>query len=119
MVVDSGFSAVYEQMRRDARKMHIPRIMLPAQWILAKLFLRVDLKTCTADSLKNSSVPVLFIHGTEDETVECRWSKVNFDACSAPKKLLIVDGAPHTLSLLSDEKTVSEALTGFINEYFK
>ena len=119
MVVDSGFYSVYEQMRRDARKMHIPRIMLPAQWILAKLFLRVDLKTCTADSLKNSSVPVLFIHGTEDETVECRWSKVNFDACSAPEKLLIVDGAPHTLSLLSDEKTVSEALTGFINEYFK
>lgn len=118
-VIDSGFYSVYEQMLRDAAKMHIPGLMVPAQRILAKLFLHVDLKSNTADSLKNSEVPVLFIHGTGDETVECKWGRLNYEVCASPKELLIVEGAPHTLNLLYDEKTVGKALTGFIDKYFK
>ncbi len=119
MVVDSGFYSVYEQMRRDVRKNHIPKIMLPAQYILAKVFLRIDIKSATADSLAHARVPVFFLHGTADKTVECRWAKVNHDACSEPKKLLLVEGAPHTLSVLKNPEKAEKELTDFIDLYFK
>lgn len=118
VVVDSGFYSVYEQMRRDAYKNHIPKIMLPAQWVLAKLILRIDLKQPTADTLARAQAPVLFIHGTADETVECRWAQVNYDACAAPKQLLLADGAPHTLSLLHNPAQTEDALRRFIAAYF-
>ena len=105
-------------MRRDAHKNHIPKIMLPAQWLLAKLFLRVDLKEATADTLQNTSTPAFFLHGKADETVECRWGQTNYDACSAPKELLLVEGAPHTLSILEDPETVEARLTRFLEQYF-
>ena len=118
MVCDSGFYSVYEQMKRDTKKMHIPGIMLPAQKLLAKVFLKLDLEKPVTDSLKNSSVPVLFIHGTEDETVPCKWGKLNFEACAEPKQLLLVDGAPHTLSILYNETLTGETLEAFIDKYF-
>ncbi len=118
IVSDSGFYSVYEQMKRDAKKLHIPGWMVPVQRVLARAFLRVDLKDNTAESLSKSAVPVFFLHGTDDETVEYRWSEKNYAACSAPKQLLLVEGAPHTLSLLTDETAVGNALAAFINTYF-
>ena len=118
IVCDSGFYSVYEQMKRDTKKMHIPRVMLPAQKLLARVFLRLDLKKPVTDSLKNAAVPVMFIHGTADETVPCDWAKVNYEACARPKELLIVDGAPHTLSILYNETLTGDSLMAFINKYF-
>ncbi len=117
-VIDSGFYSIYEQMRRDAHKNHIPKIMLPAQQVLARLFLRVNLKQPTADTLARAAVPVFFLHGTGDETVECRWGKTNFEACASPKELLLVEGAPHTLSILHNPELAGKRLQGFFGKYF-
>lgn len=118
IVIDSGFYSIYEQMRRDAYKNHIPKIMLPAQWVLAKLVLRVDIRQPTADTLRRAQAPVLFIHGTADETVEHRWAQVNFDACAAPKRLFLADGAPHTLSIFHNPAQTEEVLQQFLKEHF-
>lgn len=119
MVIDSGFYSVYEQMKRDTKKMHIPRMMLPAQYLLAKLFLRVDIKTPATKSLEKTDVPALFIHGTNDETVLYQWGETNYNACASPKDILIVKDAPHTLSLLKDEAVTGETLRTFIERYFQ
>ncbi len=118
VVLDSGYSSVYEQMKRDVEKMHIPRVVLPAQWVLAKLFLRVDIKTPTANALKRATVPTLFIHGTGDETVLYHWSEKNYEACAAQKELLLIKDAPHTLSLLKDETKAGDKIAAFIHTYF-
>lgn len=117
-VLDSGFYSVYEQMRRDAIKNNIPKIMLPMECASARLFLRVDLKAAAADSLANSRVPVFLLHGTGDETVESKWCEVNYAACAEPKRMLLVEDAPHTLAILKDPETVETALTEFLQEYF-
>ena len=119
MVIDSGFYSVYEQMRRDVRKNHIPGIMVPAQRILARLFLRVDIKSATTETLAHTCVPAFFLHGTNDETVEYRWGLANYNACSSTKKLLLVEGAPHTLSILKNPEKTEKELTNFIDLYFK
>lgn len=118
VVLDCSYYSVYEQMKRDVQKLHIPRVVLPGQWLFAKLFLRVDIKTPTTTSLKRATAPTLFIHGTDDETVLCRWSEINYDACAAEKELLLIEGAPHTLSLLKDEEKAGEAIAAFVRKYF-
>ena len=118
MVIDSGFYSVYAQMKRDHKKMHIPPITLPTECVMAKLFLKADMRTTTADSLKNTDIPALFIHGTNDETVEYRWGVKNYEACASQKELLLVDNAPHTLSIYENPTLVSERLTAFIHTYF-
>lgn len=117
VVIDSGFYSVHEQMERDARKNHIPRIMIPAQRLLVRLFLRADIKDNTADSLQNAQAPAFFLHGTGDETVEPRWGQALYDACASPKELLLVEGAPHTLSLLEDPDLAESRLTAFLERY--
>jgi len=119
MVLDSCFYSIYEQMRRDAYKRNIPKIMLPAQWVLAKLLLRVNIKESTASALAKTTVPAFFLHGTGDETVECRWAQTNCEACASPKQLLLAENAPHTLSMLEQPEIVKRELKGFFEQYFQ
>lgn len=118
MVIDSGFYSIYEQMRRDACKNHIPKIMLPAQWVLARLLLGVDIKETAADALAKTSVPAFFVHGTADKTVEYRWAQTNCQACASPKQLLLAENAPHTLCMIEQPETVKRELKGFFEQYF-
>lgn len=46
-------------------------------------------------AVQHSSVPVLFIHGTEDNYVPTFMSKELFESKSEPKSLLLVEGAVH------------------------
>ncbi len=62
--------------------------------------------------MKDCSIPVLFIHGTDDTFVPVEMTYENYKACNAPKKLFIVPGATHAMSYLVDkngyENTVKE-----------
>lgn len=66
----------------------------------------------TLDALKENKIPVLFVHGTEDDFVPIEMTYENYKACVAPKKLLVVPGATHAMSYIVDqagyEKTVKE-----------
>lgn len=118
VVIDSGFYSIYEQMKRDSQKNHIPKIMLPAQVVLAKLFLRADIRRAATASLQNAQIPAFFLHGTDDETVLYDWCRVNYDACASQKEMLLVEDAPHTLSILKDPEAVEPRLTAFFDKYF-
>ncbi len=66
----------------------------------------------TLDALKENKIPVLFVHGTDDDFVPIDMTYENYKACIAPKKLLVVPGANHAMSYIVDkdgyEKTVKE-----------
>lgn len=71
----------------------------------------------TVDAMKHCTVPVLFIHGTDDHFVPVEMTYENYKACVAPKKLLIVPGAEHAMSYLVDNKVYEEAIQSFWEEY--
>ena len=50
------------------------------------------------DALRKNKVPVLFIHGQDDSFVPVSMTKENYEACVAPKEILIVPGAIHGMS---------------------
>ena len=66
----------------------------------------------TVDALRNTKIPVLLIHGTDDTFVPVEMSYENYKACGGPRKLLVVPGADHGMSYYVDkeayEKTAKE-----------
>ena len=66
---------------------------------------------------KNETIPVLFIHGDADTFVPCEMTMKNYLACRAPKDVLIVPDAGHSLSYITDHKAYEKKLTEFWDRY--
>ena len=65
------------------------------------------------DAVKESKVPVLFIHGSDDMFVPVEMTYENYKACTAPKSLLIVPGAGHAMSYFTEPEKYGNALAAF------
>lgn len=76
-----------------------------------------EISYSSTEALSNSTVPVLFIHGTDDKFVPIEMTYDNYKACVAPKKLFIVPGADHGMSYLVDKSGYEKALLKFWAEY--
>lgn len=90
----------------------------PAIWsadLFARVFAGFSLyEKDTRKSLTNAKVPVLLIHGTEDDFVPCEMSKEAFSACNGQRRILLVDGAKHGVSFLVDQETYTTELLTFL-----
>ena len=71
----------------------------------------------TTDAMKNCKVPVLFIHGTDDNFVPIEMTYENYKACASTKELLIAPGAEHGMSYLVDKTGYENAVKAFWNKY--
>lgn len=69
------------------------------------------------EGVKNSSIPILFIHGTEDTTVPVENVYRLYEAASCPKRLYIVEGARHGEALWKEEKEYWKQVFTFIEVY--
>lgn len=67
----------------------------------------------TLEALQHCKVPVLLIHGSDDNFVPVEMAYENYKACAAPKKLLIVPGADHAMSYYVDTATYEATLLAF------
>lgn len=70
----------------------------------------------TLEALKTCSVPVLFVHGLDDDFVPPRMTYENFEACAAPKRLFTVPGAGHGMSWYVDGDGYRRELLAFWRE---
>ena len=70
----------------------------------------------TLDALKDNRVPVLLIHGKEDKFVPTWMSEKNFEACTARKKLLLVDNAGHGSSIFENPDLYEATEREFLKE---
>lgn len=76
--------------------------------------LNLSARACsTTQALKKATVPVLFVHGSEDHFVPVEMTYRNYVACTSPKKLLIVPGADHGMSYLVDRKAYQTMVKDF------
>ena len=62
-------------------------------------------------------VPVLFIHGTADAFVPVEMTLENYEACTAPKKLLLIPGAGHGMSYFLDGDAYRSAILEFWQQW--
>lgn len=71
----------------------------------------------TIDALKNTDIPILFVHGTDDHFVPVEMTYENYKACASPKRLLIVPGADHAMSYYVDKAGYEEAVLSFWRDF--
>lgn len=74
-------------------------------------------ETSTVEAMQTNRVPVLFIHGADDKFVPVDMTYENYDACIAPKELLIVAGAGHGMSYFADTAAYQGAVEKFFAKY--
>jgi fermentation-respiration switch protein FrsA (DUF1100 family) len=87
----------------------MPMVNRYARWLAG-----IDLKEKNApDILRNAKVPILFVHGTWDKFVPPHMSVRNYEACSAPKKICLVEEATHAMSFLKDTDKYVAAMEDF------
>ncbi len=67
----------------------------------------------TLDAMEKNTRPVLFIHGNKDTFVPMYMTEQNYEACKAPKDLLIIDGAGHCKSYHCNKAMYEGAVRDF------
>ncbi|MCM1024315.1 MAG: alpha/beta hydrolase [Prevotella sp.] len=71
----------------------------------------------TLDAVKSTGIPILFIHGREDDFVPLWMTERNFDACRSPKDILIVDNAAHAASYYESREAYEAKVRSFLEKY--
>ncbi len=71
----------------------------------------------TLEAVRKTKVPILFIHGEKDDFVPTRMSHENYEACSSPKELLIIENAGHAAAYYENVSLYEETVKEFLNKY--
>ena len=122
IIADCGFTspkAILDKVFREVT--HLPSA--PSLWA-ADLFARVFAKfhldeKDTRRVLKHAKLPVLMIHGSEDDFVPCSMTQEGFDSCVSEKEILLVSGAAHGVSFLVDKENYVKKVIAFLEKHLE
>lgn len=117
ITADCGYSSQCEIIKKVGREMKMPmKLLFPFLKLGAIIYggFNIDSRT-PLEAVKKAKVPIMFIHGDCDTFVPCHMCDELYDACSSPKKKLIVKNAPHGLSFFVDYETYKEYLREFFH----
>lgn len=120
ITADCGFTSPYAIWKHVANKnLHIP---FGVRGALADMICREKINMgsneySTIDAMRNCRVPVLFVHGTDDNFVPVSMTYDNYKACAAPKELIIVPGASHGMSYYLEKDRYESAVKDFWRKY--
>lgn len=120
IIADCGYTSPWDIAKHVLKtSLHLPAfpVMTTANWI-AQLVAKFSFKEASPlEALKKNRLPVLFIHGGEDGFVPTEMSYRNYEACVAPKKLVIVKGAAHAQSYMVDTDTCQREIRDFLQNH--
>lgn len=122
IMADCGFTSAHDIWKHVSQKnLHIP---YPLQEGFANSFCRQKIhmgaKACsTVQCLKQTKVPVLFAHGTQDKFVPVEMTYANYRACGAPKRLMVVPGAGHGMSYYMEKARYEKEMLAFWEDFDK
>lgn len=120
VVSDCAFAGL-ENIVRGFIKIHhspyFPILQLTEMFLKKRYNLRYK-DICLKESLKeNKKVPLLFIHGKEDNFVYPENAELLYNNANGPKELVFFEGANHSGSVTSDKEKYYRAIEQFINKY--
>lgn len=121
VIADCGFTDPKQIIREVMRHVRVPAFpLLNVAGLYARLFGRFGLEEySTIKAMKTCRIPVLMMHGTEDHFVPCEMSRLAYDACGSEKQLILVEGATHGTSYLTDRPRCQKAVKAFLLNHLK
>lgn len=115
-VADCGFADISGVLKNGAKSLHVPAFLVDLASPWAKLLCGYSYSEMRPiDSLKNSRVPILFIHGAEDSLIPPSHSERMFEAAQCAEPVYLVPGAGHAMSVLTDPEGYCDRVTTFIS----
>ncbi|MBR6737909.1 MAG: alpha/beta hydrolase [Clostridia bacterium] len=122
VIADCGYSSIKEVIKVSIRNMKLPAdICYPFVRLGGIIFGGFDVEqTSPEQELKKSVLPTVFVHGDNDKIVPVEMSKLNYDACNATnKKLVIIKDAAHGAAYLVDPNKYVNELEEFKSNYIR
>lgn len=118
VLADCGFTSAKDIICDVMKTLRLPpKLLYPFIRLGARLFGGFSLEERSPiQAMEQCRVPVIFYHGEDDNFVPCSMSKKNYEACIAPKKLVMIPGAGHGLCFVKDKEGYLRHLRGFCEE---
>lgn len=115
VLADCGYNSARDIIKEVIRQMKLPvNLSYPFVKLGAKIYGHFDLEeTSPEEAVTRSTVPIIFIHGEDDDFVPCEMSRINYEACISRKMLVTIPGAGHGLSYPVDPDKYLNALKEF------
>ena len=113
VIADCGYSNVRDIISAVMKRLHLPAKMLfPFVKIGAKLYGKFNVEeTSPIEEIKKSKVPIIFLHGTNDNYVPYQMGVDNFNTCPTKKKLVPFENVGHALCYYVDpDKYLNELI---------
>ena len=122
IISDCAFTSphdIWDHVMKNNLKVNSKLAFAMANYYIVKEAKLDGKSASTLNSVANTEIPILFVHGDADSFVPLEMTKQNYDACNSDKKMLIVSGAEHGLSYYVDEISYKMAVFDFFGKYDK
>lgn len=119
IVEDCGYTSVWDIFSDELRYLFgLPEFpILYVADLVAQVRAGYEFKEASAlEQVKKSQVPMLFIHGTEDNFVRSDMAPILYEACPTEKSLLLIEGAGHGNAYLMDPEQYFKTVFTFLEE---
>ena len=116
LVMDCGFTSYIDQLGYLFKSGNAPILFAGIfPFFLWGGLIGVKMQRSTTDCIKNTTVPMCFIHGENDIAVPIEHSQINYEACPTEKLLITVPEAGHTTSLLVGGEQKTDEFLSFLD----
>ena len=118
VIADCGYTSPREIIIKVIRDLGLsPWLVYPFIRLGGRLFGHFDIEdNSPIKAVKNSRIPVFFIHGDADDFVPCHMSEKLAAECVAPNTFVSVNGAVHGLAFPADKELYIRSLRDFERE---
>lgn len=122
VIDDCGYTSVDEELSFQLKQIYkLPSFpLINTTSILTDLLCGYNFYEASAvKQVKKNKLPMLFIHGGDDNFVPTKMVYQVYEACQAEKDILIVEGAGHGMSYMIAPVLYKEKITEFVGRYIK
>ena len=114
-VADCGFSDIENVLRNLYKTYNVPGVLFDIADFGAKIRYHYSLKKMRPiDSLDDNTIPILFIHGSDDTLILPRNSEDMAQRTKGYSEVCIIEGAGHAVSIFTDPETYKDRVSSFI-----
>ena len=120
VVADCGFSEIINVMQGGLKNVHLPAwLVYPASLCTRLLYGYFYQQMRPIDSLKDNKIPILFIHGEEDDFILPWNSRVMREATAGYSEIHLIPGAGHAESVLKAGEDYKKYVKEFLGAVCK